>query len=74
MFVVVYHATDKNENGYSHFVGVANSYANAEAIIEEDKMNVRETRDYVYHIEEVILDCACPFAIEPKVREQPYTR
>jgi len=74
MFVVVYHGVDAGETGYSHFIGVADSYANAEAIIKEDKMNVRETRDYVYHIEEVILDCACPFAIEAKVKEQPYNR
>lgn len=70
MFVVTYHS----ESAGSHFIGVADSYENAEKIIQKDMRQMDEECPERYNISDVWVNCPCPFYIEKEVEVNPYTR
>jgi hypothetical protein len=70
MYVVTYHRKFVG----SYFIGVADSYENAERIIQEDLINSGETDCRLYHIAAVSLNVAHPIGIESAVATKPYIK
>lgn len=70
MYAVIYH---KKAVG-SYLIGVADSYENAEKIIQDDMKNFGETDCTLYHIAAVSLNVAHPIGIESSVAVKPYIK